>query len=204
MDPAPYIRKDERRAMIAAAARRLIAERGYAALRTREVAAEVGINISTLHHHVPSKAALALLVAETTRDAFLALLPPAPEPARPARAQLQAEAAAYRASLQDRPELAACYAQLSQSCDDPKIQSVLKGFTENWLARWTRILEIGRAQGAFRADLAPLPAALAITGALTAFGHRGPGGAARDLTLFTPVFEELERGLLARQPTETT
>lgn len=190
----PYLRKDERRAMIAEAARALIVENGYAGLRTRDVAARIGINISTLHFHVANKAALVALVAETTRDAFLDLLPPAPDPARPARMQLRAEAQAYFQSLRDRPELAACFAQLMQlSASEPSIASQIDGFTQGWCQRYAEILAIGRAQGVFRADLDPLAAALAMTGALTAFAPRGPKG----LAMFWPVFDELERGFLA-------
>ena len=42
-------------------------------------------------------------------------------------------------------------------------------------------------------SLDPLAAALAMTGALTAFAPRAPKG----LAMFWPVFDELERGLLA-------
>ena len=190
----PYLRKDERRAMIAQAARAVIVENGYAGLRTRDVAARVGINISTLHFHVANKAALVALVAETTRDAFLDLLPPAPDPARPARMQLRAEAQAYFQSLRDRSELAACFAQLMQlSASEPAIASQIDGFTQGWCQRYAEILAIGRVQGVFRADLDPLAAALAMTGALTAFAPRGPRG----LGMFWPVFDELERGFLA-------
>ncbi|MTH63254.1 TetR/AcrR family transcriptional regulator [Paracoccus shanxieyensis] len=188
-----YLGTNDRRTMIADAARALIVENGYAALRTRDVAARVGINISTLHYHVQNKAALVVLVADTTRDAFLALLPPAADPARPARAQLRAEAEAYFLSLRDRPELAACFAQLMQLAgSQPEIATHLDGFAQGWCQRYAEILAIGRSQGVFRADLQPLAAALAMTGALTAFASRGPTG----LAMFWPVFDELERGFL--------
>lgn len=194
-----YLRKNERRAMIAEAAQTLILKKGYAALRTRDVAARVGINISTLHFHVPTKAALIALVAEVTRDSFFALLPPAPDPAQPARAQLRAEAQAYHDSLRDRPELAACYTQLQQiAATEPDVADMLDSFAQGWCQRYAEVLAIGRAQGVFRANLVPLPAALAITGALTAFGPRGAEG----LAMFWPVFEELERGFLTTQINE--
>lgn len=72
-DKHPYLRKDDRREMIAQAARAVILENGYAALRTLDVAARVLINVSILHFHVANKAALVALVAETARDAFLDL-----------------------------------------------------------------------------------------------------------------------------------
>lgn len=194
-----YVRKDERREMIADAARLLIAEKGLAALRTREVAERVGINISTLHFHVRSKAALLTLVAETSRDAFLALLPPEPSAGRDALTQLRAEVRAYHASLRDRPELARCFAQLSQLAEgDPEIAATLEDFTRGWAGRYAAIIGIGRDQGVFRADVAPYPAALMATGALTAFAPRGPEGLAQ----FWPVYEEIERSLLAPEAKE--
>lgn len=191
----PYVRKDERRTMIADAARSLILKNGFAALRTRDVAATVGINISTLHFHVPTKAALVALVAETTLETFLALLPPVPAPGQPAREQLRAEAMAYHDSLRDRPELAACFTQLAQiGAAEPEIAAMLDSFSEGWCRRYAEILAIGSAQGVFRDDLDPLAAALAITGALTAFSSRGPKG----LDMFWPVFVEIERGFLSQ------
>ena len=63
---------DIRRPAIAAAARALIAERGFEGLRTRDIAERVGINVATLHYHVPSKEALIELVAQSMRDDFIA------------------------------------------------------------------------------------------------------------------------------------
>ncbi|WP_444454911.1 TetR/AcrR family transcriptional regulator [Rhodobacter capsulatus] len=193
--PHHYLRQETRREMIAAAAIALILEKGAAALRTRDVAARVGINISTLHFHVATKSDLLRLAAETARETFLALLPPLPAADLGAQEQLRAEVQAYHDSLRDHPELAACFAQLTQIApSEPAIGALIEAFTRGWCARYVEILTQGRAQGVFRADLEPLPAALMITGALSAFGPRGPGG----LALFWPVFAEIERGLLAR------
>lgn len=189
-----YHRHDARRRMIGEAARLLIFENGLAALRTRDVAARVGINISTLHFHVPSKAALLELVAVTTRDCFLGLLPAVPDPDLPALDQLRAESCAYHDSLRDRPELSSCYVQLAlNSGAGSSVAEKLEAFSREWCQRYVDILTIGLRQGVFRADLDPLPAALALTGGLSAFGFRGPG----QLELFWPVFNELERGLLS-------
>ena len=57
---------------IAAAARALIAERGFEGLRTRDIAERVGINVATLHYHVPTKEALIEIVAQSMRDDFIA------------------------------------------------------------------------------------------------------------------------------------
>ena len=70
---------DDRRREIAAAARDLIVEKGVEGLRTRDIAERVGINVATLHYHVPTKEALIELVAEL---AARGIHQPAPSPAR--------------------------------------------------------------------------------------------------------------------------
>ncbi|MDB5535826.1 MAG: TetR/AcrR family transcriptional regulator, partial [Devosia sp.] len=56
MPIAPVKREsgDDRKVAIALAARALIVEKGMEGLRTRDIADRVGINIATLHYHVPS------------------------------------------------------------------------------------------------------------------------------------------------------
>src|SRR5258708_3120572 len=56
--PAPAGKTADRRDSLVAAARGLIAERGFEGLRTREVARRVGLNHATLHHYFPTKEAL--------------------------------------------------------------------------------------------------------------------------------------------------
>ncbi|WP_158971503.1 TetR/AcrR family transcriptional regulator [Chachezhania sediminis] len=192
-----YVRRDERREMIAQAARDLLAEKGLAGLRTRDIAARVGISVSTLQFHVRSKAALLDFIAETTRDAFLALLPPEPDPAKDALLQLRAEVQAFHDSLIHRPDLAATFAQLEQAAGGQAgLAATMAEFKALWAGRYTRILTIGRDQGLFRPDMAPLPAAMMVTATLVAFQNRGPDG----LTLFWPVYDEIQRALLAPTP----
>ena len=75
MDPTHPLGKrcptDGRRAAIATAARALIVEKGIEGLRTRDIAERVGINVATLHYHVPSKEALIELVAESLKREFM-------------------------------------------------------------------------------------------------------------------------------------
>lgn len=189
-----YVRKQARREMIAAAGLRIIADKGLEGLRTRDVAAEVGINISTLHFHVPTKAALLELVAEAARDGFLALLPPEPDPGRDARVQLRAEAQAYYDSLCARPELSVCFARLQQAAaGNPVLAEMIGGFAAGWADRFRRIVAYGRDQAVFRANAEPFAAALMVAGALTAFAPRGREGLAQ----YWPVYDEIERALLA-------
>src|SRR3979409_62859 len=45
----------DRRGALVSAAYNQLAQRGFEGLRTREVAAEAGVNIATLHYYFPSK-----------------------------------------------------------------------------------------------------------------------------------------------------
>ena len=66
-----YQATDDRKRAIAAAARSLIVEKGFEGLRTREIADRVGINVATLHYHIPTKDALVELVAQSMKEDFM-------------------------------------------------------------------------------------------------------------------------------------
>ena len=98
-DPSPTPRResgDERRLAIAHAARALIVEKGLEGLRTRDIAERVGINIATLHYHVPTKEALVTLVAASLRDDFKAQALRHPKAGLNAADQLQQEFNEFR------------------------------------------------------------------------------------------------------------
>ena len=62
--------RDGRRTQLVAAAFRRVAESGFEGLRLRQVAEDVGIDHSTLHHHFATKQALVEAVAEYTTRQF--------------------------------------------------------------------------------------------------------------------------------------
>ena len=61
---------DRRRALVFAAYRR-IATDGFEGLRTRDVAADVGVNIATLHYYFPTKEALIRSVIGHAMERFI-------------------------------------------------------------------------------------------------------------------------------------
>src|SRR5438128_12024936 len=71
---------DRRRALVAAAYRR-IATDGFEGLRTRDVAADVGVNIATLHYYFPTKEALIRAVIGQAMQRFVATMPDGGSPA---------------------------------------------------------------------------------------------------------------------------
>jgi AcrR family transcriptional regulator len=67
-------RRDRRRDLVEAAYRR-IASDGFEGLRTRDVAADVGLNIATLHYYFPTKEALIRGVIGRAMQRFTETLP---------------------------------------------------------------------------------------------------------------------------------
>src|SRR6187455_3152958 len=77
-----------RRALILAAYSR-IATDGFEGLRTRDVAADVGVNIGTLHYYFPSKEALIRAAMRHTTATFAATLSHNGSPADQLRQHLE-------------------------------------------------------------------------------------------------------------------
>src|SRR3979411_665872 len=77
--------KEDRQQALVRAAFNQIAERGFEGLRTREVAAGVGLNIATLHYYFPTKEALIRGVVAHAMDRFRSTLAPHGSPAGPLR-----------------------------------------------------------------------------------------------------------------------
>src|SRR5262245_14153381 len=79
----------ERREALVAAAYQRIAREGFEGLRTRDVAADVGVNIATLHYYFPSKEALIRGVIGQAMLLFRATLPAEGAPEERLRAHLR-------------------------------------------------------------------------------------------------------------------
>ncbi len=79
--------QDRRQALVEAAYRR-IAECGFEGLRLRDVAAEVGIDHSTIHHYFPTKQALVTAVVDYATRQFWTSEPRAEAAADELRRQL--------------------------------------------------------------------------------------------------------------------
>ena len=86
---------DRRRALVAAAYRR-IASDGFEGLRTRDVAADVGVNIATLHYYFPTKEALIRSVIGHAMERFIDTMPGDGTPVDQLRGHLRALARLLR------------------------------------------------------------------------------------------------------------
>jgi len=184
---------------IAAAARELIAERGFEGLRTRDIAARVGINIATLHYHVPSKEALIAIVAQSIRDDFIAQHQSRPRDGLGPRALLELEFLEFRENLVANPQLIPVLAELTERARrDTNVADAIRPMQSFWHAQIAGILESGRNLGVFRADIDPPVAALMVVGTLIAT-QRYPD---RSLEFFDRVCAELLRALSSNPPRE--
>src|SRR3989475_2812083 len=114
--------KEDRQEALVRAAFNQIAERGFEGLRTREVAAGVGLNIATLHYYFPTKEALIRGVVEHAMGRFRTTLAPHGSPADQLRNHLRA----VRQLLRDEPELGAVMAELAlRSARDPTLARIM-------------------------------------------------------------------------------
>lgn len=182
---------DHRRTEIAAAARALIAERGFEGLRTRDIAERVGINIATLHYHVPSKEALVELVAQSLRDEFKAQHLRRSRDGLAALEVLRLEFADFRETLAGREAFVVMSELSERARRDPKVAAVMQPLQAFWHGQIAEILARGRADGSFRADLDPAAAASMVIGGMIA-SQRSPGD---NLVNFDRVAAELERAV---------
>jgi AcrR family transcriptional regulator len=117
-----------REALILAAYRRL-AEAGFEGLRTRDVAAEVGVNIATLHYYFPTKEALIRGVVGHAMGRFRTILTPGTKPGELLAAQLRG----IRRLAAHEPELFVVMGELAlRSGRDPAIAAIFKDTIQAW------------------------------------------------------------------------
>ena len=126
--PARASQQDRRQALVQAAFNQ-IAERGFEGLRTREVAAGVGLNIATLHYYFPTKEALIRGVVAHAMERFRSTLAPHGSPADQLRNHLRA----VRKLLRDEPEIGAVMGELAlRSARDPALARIMRQTNDAW------------------------------------------------------------------------
>lgn len=192
---------DSRRAEIAAAVRALIAERGFEGLRMRDIADRVGINIATLHYHIPAKEALIALVAQSLRDDFIAQHRAHSREGLTPVEQARLEFDDFRDTFVNNPERFLVMGEMQERARrDPAIAAAMTPMRRYWHAQWRAILEAGKADGSFRADIDPAAAAsIMIGGMIAATKQPEPS-----LDALNRIIAELERSFLSPHPTQAT
>src|SRR2546426_824134 len=160
--------KEDRQEALVRAAFNQIAERGFEGLRTREVAAEVGLNIATLHYYFPTKEALIRGVVEEAMRRFRSTLEPHGSPADQLRTHLRA----VRHLLRTDPKLRAVMGELAlRSARDQAMAGILRGTNDAWYKTLRGLLRRAAKDGHLRPDLDTDDVAALIVAALTHAGN---------------------------------
>lgn len=147
---------DDRRAAIAKAARELIVEKGVEGLRTRDIADRVGINVATLHYHVPTKEALIELVAESLQLFFRGQSLARPRAHLSAAEKMDLEFVDFREVALERPEIMLVFSELMERARrDERIAEAILPIKRKWRQILVDLLSEGVSEGAYRKDLDP-------------------------------------------------
>lgn len=156
---------DEQRLKLVQSAYQLIAEKGMAGLRIREVAARVGLNHATLLYYFPTKEALINGVVYYCANQFDVLkAPDTPTETDIPREQLRQRYVADLAyQLREAPELFLVLDELLlHARRDPGTRHVLTQAIAFWQQSLVSLFERDIAQGRFRSDLDAKSAALMV------------------------------------------
>ena len=136
-------REDRRQALVLAAYAR-IAGQGFEGLRTRDVAAEVGVNIATLHYYFPTKEALIRGVVGHAMGRFRTAFAPGSKPGEQLAAQFQG----IRRLAKNEPELFAVMGELAlRSPRDPAIAAIFKDTIEAWHSTLRTLVSHAQTEG---------------------------------------------------------
>lgn len=183
---------DDRRAAIAKAARELIVEKGVEGLRTRDIAERVGINVATLHYHVPTKEALIELVAELLQEQFRDQHLTRPRRHLGTRERMALEFVDFREVALDRPEAMMVFSELMERARrDERIGAAILPLKLKWRELLVKLLREGVEDGAFRPDIDAEAAASMILSSLIGF-CRTP---LKDRETYERLAAELQRAI---------
>ncbi len=162
--PPPTFRKEDRRQALVLAAFDQIARRGFEGLRTREVAAKVGLNIATLHYYFPTKEALIRGVVAYAMERFRSTLAPHGSPAEQLRNHLRA----VQKLLRDEPQLMLVMAELAlRSARDASLARIMREVNDAWHRTLRGLLRRAAREGHLDPELDSDEAAALIVAALT-------------------------------------
>jgi len=185
--PARGTREDRREALVRAAFNQ-IAEHGFEGLRTREVAAEVGMNIATLHYYFPTKEALIRGVVAHAMQRFRSTLAPHGSPADQLRNHLRA----VRKLLREEPQVSAVMGELAlRSARDPSLAQIMRETYDAWHRTLRGLLKRAARDEQLAPELDSDDVAALIMATLTSMTLPTVGSAQR----IDQAFRQLERVL---------
>lgn len=141
----------------------VIAKKGIEGLRTREIAALAGVNISTLHYYFKTKETLLLAVLREVIETLTSTLHKGSGVGR-ATDELHARLVGTFRSFRENPELATVLQELRlRSRRDSATRKAFRTLHAEWNQSIAAILARGIEGGEMRPDIDPDAGALAIT-----------------------------------------
>lgn len=151
-------RGDERRQDLIQIAYQIIAEKGFEGLRVRDVAAQAGVNIATLHYYFNTKEDLVKGVVDHLLRLFVTVEAPrtAEKDEGTAVQNLRQLFLDLQYQLQVAPEMFVVLTELHlRSQRDPAVAAILKGLNDGWGTHIGEIYQEGLEQGIFNPNLTP-------------------------------------------------
>src|SRR5258706_2799527 len=179
---------ETRRQELVLAAFNLIAEHGFEGLRTRDVAAEVGVNVATLHYYFPTKESLIRGVVEYAMTRFRSSLAPHGSPSDQLRNYLRG----VRKLLAEEPALGSVMGELAvRSARDKSVAALMTAMYGVWHVTTRGLLRRAVKEGHLRPELDSDGVAALIVATLTAMTLPTMSGAPRT----DQALRQLERWL---------
>ena len=149
------LKPDARRKLIVEAAFKALAQEGFEGLRTRDIAASVGINSATLHHHFRTKQHLVAGVAEHLERRLRTER--APRTPRDPPAALDPFGRQFEDLVFyqfEAPDVLAVYREfVARAPRDAAIRALVDKLNAGWKASIVAALAQARARGVLRADI---------------------------------------------------
>jgi AcrR family transcriptional regulator len=189
-----------RRRALALAAYARIARDGFEGLRTRDVAADVGINIGTLHYYFPTKEALIRAAVRHMTAKFAATLSSAGSPAEQLRGHLEH----LRHSLKTDQELWAVSGEIAlRAAREEDIAVLVCQGNDQWFAFLRELVTRGIEDGSLVSDLQPECVAAVLVAAIKGVSITANGSVHPER--IDQTFDQLERwlGLVPPAPAES-
>jgi len=186
-----------RRQDLVRAAFNRIADAGFEGLRTRDVAADAGVNVATLHYYFPTKEALIRGVVGHAMMRFSQSMPREGSAAE----QLRWHLSFLRRLLKEDTQLFAVLAELTlRAPRDPVIAGILQNTDEPWHRKVAALLRSALEQGCIDAGIDPEDGAAFIIAAIK--GLSLPGNPEIHDRRVDQTFDQLERwlGLAPERP----
>jgi AcrR family transcriptional regulator len=161
--PPPTLPADDRRRALVLAAYQLIAQQGLENLRTRDIAAKVGINISTLHYYFDTKEDLIAAVVDHMTELFRTIRAPlAPGASALEELRHQFTTQLYRRRVEPALELVVQEMMLRARRDE-KVRARLELMLLGWNGYVQSVIARGIKEGDFARHIDPELTAAVVT-----------------------------------------